>query len=265
MKEIFQNTNSKNPLKLLDSVYLFEQSFAGVTVRGVLVVGTQRALMFDTLIFPDQTGTLSELWSGRDLIVVYSHADWDHVWGTSGVSPAIVIAQEECARRFGDPGDVQRTLDDYRSGHEGALSQVKLIPPQETFRSDLSLDLGGLSVELRHCPGHTSDSILALVPERNLLLGADCIERPLPLLNEGAEDLQRWIETLTGLAADHRIKTCIPSHGPVAGLDILTDNISYLKSLGCEETDTPQGLDSFYRKGHQDNRAKVAKLQDGAR
>ena len=51
----------------------------------------------------------------------------------------------------------------------------------------MSLDLGGMTVELRHRPGHTKDSILAIVPERALLLGADCIESPLPILNKGSD------------------------------------------------------------------------------
>ena len=86
------STSADSPQKLLDSVYITEQTFDGMTVRGTLVIGSQRALIFDTLVFPQKTKELLTLCLDRKLIVVYSHADWDHVWGTCGLSPTEIIA-----------------------------------------------------------------------------------------------------------------------------------------------------------------------------
>lgn len=249
------------PLKLLESVYVIEQTFDGMTVRGALVIGARRALIFDTLYFPQKTKELLALCSGREVVVVYSHADYDHVWGTCDLLPARIIAQEECARRFADSSDVKGTLEDFRAKYEGALADIELIAPQETFQANTTIDLGGISVELRHCPGHTKDSIVAIVPERALLLGADCIEMPLPLLNEGAEHLVGWIQALLELEQDTRITTCVPSHGAIGGREIIKHNIEYLRSLFSHDEAPLDGLDEFYTRAHRDNRHKVAALR----
>ncbi len=248
--------------KLLDSVYVMEQTFDGVTVRGALVLGAQRALIFDTLIFPQKINEFLPLCTDRELIVVYSHADWDHIWGTCGLSPSYVLAHEECSKRFRDIEDVEKTLIDYRVKYEKELAHIELLPPQRTFKSNMTIDLGGITVELRHCPGHTKDSILAIVPERALLLGADCIETPLPLLNEGSDNLLRWISVLSEMEQDARITTCVPSHGKIGGREILTNNIRYLKSLLLTDSTPPPDLDVFYSSGHQDNRRETASLRN---
>jgi glyoxylase-like metal-dependent hydrolase (beta-lactamase superfamily II) len=254
-------TRANPPVRLLDSVYVTEQTFDGMTVRGLVISGSRRSLIFDTLVFPEKIKELLSACSGREIIVVYSHADWDHVWGTCGLPPVEVIAHEECARRFKDPGDVEKTFNEYRAKFENDLASIRLVPPRRTFKDSMSLDLGGITVELRHCPGHTSDSILAVVPERGLLLGADCIETPLPLLNEGPENLLRWISVLADLEADPRIMTCVPSHGTIGGRELLSDNISYLKSLLLPESVPRRGLDAFYSAGHSENRSKAAALR----
>lgn len=256
------DTQAEGPAKLVDSVYVVKQTFDGMTVRGTVVIGSRRALIFDTLVFPQKTAEVLPLCSDRELLVVYSHADWDHVWGTCGLSPAQIIAHEECAKRFTDRHDVQKTLSDYRAKYGNDLAQVKLVPPQQTFASSLTLDLGGITVELRHCPGHTKDSIVAIVPERSLLLAADCIEAPLPLLNEDSDNLLNWIQTLSELQNDARISTCVPSHGEIAGRELLSNNIGYLKSLLSNESPSLFGLDDFYALGHQENRVKAAALRD---
>ena len=193
--------------------------------------------------------------------MVYSHADEDHVWGTCGLSPLEVIAHEECAKRFADPKDVAGTLEKYRRKFRNELQSIELIPPTRTFQSDMTVDLGGVTVELHHCPGHTKDSILAIVPELGLLLGGDCIETPLPLLNEGTDYFASWIDSLSRLERDSRIKTCIPSHGRIGGPEILRHNISYLDSLLDDETHPSQEIDKFYATAHLENRSKTAALR----
>lgn len=246
------------PNNLCDGVYTAEQTFDGMTVRGVVVCGADRALIFDTLVFPEETKELLRPCGDRELIVVYSHADWDHVWATCGLAPAEIVAHEECAERFADVDDVEKTLNESRSKWESELAAIRLMPPTRTFRSGMTLHLGGISVELRHCPGHTRDSIVAIVPERNLLLGGDCIEEPLPLLNEDAGNLSRWISVLCELEQDARITTCVPSHGEIGGKEPLRNTIAYLQSLFLNDVSAPANLDSFYESGHRENRSKTA-------
>lgn len=265
MTEVAASTKTGIPTEIADSVFVSEQTFDGMTVRGGVVVGTHRAVIFDTLVLPVLTKKLLSLCPNREVIAVYSHADWDHVWGTCGLPGVEVVAHEECAARFADPSDVQHIFDQYRTRYETELEGIAIIPPQRTFSTSLTLDLGGLSVELLHCPGHTKDSIVAVVPERSLLLAADCLETPLPLLNEDARNVEKWLALLSQLVRDPRITTCVPSHGRIGGREILQSNITYLNALvtGEESPPLPIDCDAFYVEAHKENLRKAAEWREG--
>ena len=75
---------ANTPFKLLDSVYVTEQSFDGMTVSGSVIDGSRRALIFDTLVFPGKIRELLSVCLDRELMVVYSHADWDYMRSSTG-------------------------------------------------------------------------------------------------------------------------------------------------------------------------------------
>jgi glyoxylase-like metal-dependent hydrolase (beta-lactamase superfamily II) len=93
-----------------DGVFATEVALGEYDVRGVLLVGDARAVAWDTLSHPrDMSGWLPLIGS-RDLVVVYSHADWDHIWGTAGLPlerATVVMGHRACQARF--TADVPRT------------------------------------------------------------------------------------------------------------------------------------------------------------
>jgi len=64
-----------------DGIFATEVALGEYDVRGVLLVGDARAVVWDTLSHPRDMTRWRPLIGGRDLVVVYSHADWDHIWG----------------------------------------------------------------------------------------------------------------------------------------------------------------------------------------
>jgi glyoxylase-like metal-dependent hydrolase (beta-lactamase superfamily II) len=131
---------------------------------------------------------------------------------------------------------------------------VVLILPTLTFEEEHHLDLGGLSLELHALPGHTADCIVALIPERGVLLAGDTVETPLPLLNPGS-DLDGWTRRLEGWAEDPRVELVVPAHGELGGTDLLRRTARYLRGLRePDDTPEPSGLDDFYRRAHRRNR-----------
>ena len=78
-----------------------------------------------------------------------------------------------------------------------------------TFNSRLFLDLGGVTLELRHLPGHTSDCIVGWIPEWGVLLGGDAIETPLPVVNSEAL-LGGWLSALQDLGGIARSQAVDP-------------------------------------------------------
>ena len=233
-------------------LWLTEVTLDEFAVRGAVVRGRERALVWDSLARPDDMAPVADLLGETPTVLVYSHADWDHVWGTAGLSaPQAIIAHDDCRRRFED--DVPATLAQMQTEQPGRWDDVQLVPPTVTFPERLTLDLGGVTVELHHLPGHTADCLVALIPEWGILLGGDAVEDPFPLLNDGTVPVG-WTRRLQGWADDARVTTVIPSHGAIDGPELIRRNIAYLDALRRGEDPLGQAPgDPFYDASHVDN------------
>ncbi len=219
-------------------------------VRGVVIAGAERVVVWDTLTHPRDMAPVTPLLAGRPVTVVYSHADWDHAWGTAGLLYDEVIGHEICRERFA--ADVPATLARMQADEPGRWDEVRLIPPTRTFREELILPLGGVSLHLHYLPGHTRDCIAGFIPKWGIWLGGDTVEDPLPLLEE-TSPLELWLARLRAWVGDERVQTVIPAHGPVGGRELIRRNIAYLAGLRDGTGPVPAPLPDFYREAHAAN------------
>lgn len=234
-------------------IWLYERSLEQYSVRGALIAGRERSLVWDLLTHPNDMKPLLPLLENRQFIVAYSHADWDHIWGAAGLPSQhpIIVGHTECLKRFSR--DVPLTLQEKRAQEPLIWSEVKLVPPNITFQSELSIDLGSLSVTFHALAGHTLDSIVAFLPDQGILLMGDAVETPLPFVSPESP-LSAWIEKLETWEQDSRIVMVIPSHGAIGGREIIRRNIDYLKALSDgSDIEIPEVLNDFYQETHQAN------------
>lgn len=245
--------------RVQDDIYAAECRLdEGMEVRALLVLGARRAAVIDTLTSPEEMAPflsiLSE--SGRPAIVVNTHADWDHVWGNAAFPGAMVVGHRICRQRLlGE--EERRVLDEKRAERPDRYAQVRLVPPDLTFDTALALDLGGLTLELHHLPGHTEDCLMAYLPERRLLFAGDCAEEPFPLLS--TTRLESWAAGLRAWS-ERDLATVIPAHGRIGGASLLRENAAYLEALRGPDVMPSLGrlnptAAAFYRESHAQNRA----------
>lgn len=261
---------------LRPGLHLLETEVEAFDVRAAVLIGTRRAVVWDTLAHPAQMAPVASLAEGLPVTVVYSHADWDHVWGTCGLAGGeapgrpggveAVLACEATAERF--RGGVQADLARRRAdAPPGSLDAVRLVPPSTTFVGSTRVDLGGATLHLHALPGHTEDCLVGFVPEWGALLAGDAVETPLPFVNEGAA-VPEWIEGLERWAADARVTTVVPSHGPVGGRELIEETAAYLRSLvdgsaraGSRRGEDLSSLSPFYVRTHARNLERVQGIQ----
>jgi glyoxylase-like metal-dependent hydrolase (beta-lactamase superfamily II) len=230
----------------------------GFDVRGAVIVGSERVVVWDTLSHPRDMLPVMPLVQDKPLTVVYSHADWDHVWGTAGLPYQEIVAHQACLERFKQ--DVPLTLQEKQSTQPGEWDEVVLVAPTRILQEELILDLGDVTLALYYLPGHTHDCIVGLIPAWGVLLAGDTVETPFPILYEGGP-LDTWIVRLETWADDPRVQHVIPSHGPVGGRELIQRNVKYLQSLYETSSEVPADLSDFYRKVHQANRDNAQKLR----
>ena len=239
--------------EVLPNLHTLEVKLPEFSVRAVVVVGERFTVVWDTLTRPEDMAALGPLLGDRPVYVIYSHADWDHVWGTQGLAqaPVGIVAHERCLRRFST--DVPRTLQSMREQEPGLWDDIELHPPNLIFKSFLALDLGGVTMELHHLPGHAVDCIVGWLPEWGVLLGGDAIETPFPVVNS-IRALPRWLEALRAWADNSNLCLAIPAHGSFSGRQCLDRTLDYLTRLqNGDDFDLPEELEPFYQQTHLKN------------
>jgi len=137
-----------------------------------------------------------------------------------------------------------------------------IVAPSVTFRQDLRLDLGGVSVELDYPgPTHTAGSIIARIREDDVLFSGDMLFTNYHVtMIDG--DVANWCQVLRTLQSTAP-RTIIPGHGPISSVADLQAMEEYLRVFDEEATrllparppPTPTPSRKNFRSGCQVRRA----------
>ncbi|MBO0781284.1 MAG: MBL fold metallo-hydrolase [Ktedonobacteraceae bacterium] len=206
----------------------------GMLVDAYALITERYVVICDTMICPeDMEALLGEIraeLAGRQLLVINSHADWDHCWGNSyfkGQFAAPIIAHERCRMRL-LAEEAQEKLRENRQQFP-YFHSVALVPPTITFTKRLVIHGGDLTIELFPAPGHQPDHIAAWIPELRLLMAFDAAERPLLCLNtpETVQETRVTLQRLKAMQPRH----VLCSHGQTTSPMIIEANIRYLDEI----------------------------------
>lgn len=208
--------------------------FEGMQVDAYLVITDRYLVMLDTMLCPEDAATMMQMvhdeLAGRQVLVINSHADWDHAWGNNyftGEHAAPIIAHEYCRTRL-QSQEAREGLADYQSRYP-LFRSVVLTPPTLTFQTDLTIHGGDLTLELIPAPGHHPDHIAAWIPELRLLLAFDAVEMPLPLI-ESADTAPYMFATLEHFLTMQPARV-LCSHGKTTSPELVQENLSYLREI----------------------------------
>ena len=208
--------------------------YEGMEVDAYVIVTDRYLIVLDTLLCPEDMATLMQMvqseQAGRQLLVVNSHADWDHAWGNSyftGEHFAPIISHEHGVTRL--RSDEARTeLADFQKRYP-LFQQVVLTPATLTFTQHFTIHGGDLTIHLLSAPGHHSDHIAAWLPELRLLLAFDAVESPLPII-EQAQATPAMFATLRHFLNLHP-QHVLCSHGKTTGIETVRRNLAYLEEI----------------------------------
>jgi glyoxylase-like metal-dependent hydrolase (beta-lactamase superfamily II) len=189
------------------------------------VVGDRRTLMLDAGSSAAHTraflGDLMIQSGTQPSAVVYTHSDWDHVLGGAEIG-GLVIAHAQTAeglielanRDWSDEGLDRRVAAGLSSPQHAANVKEELPSPRVVevaladvvFHDGVEIDLGGVSVRVRHVGGdHSADSsVMCVEPDGVLFLGDCMYASPQGALTP--ESAFRLRDTILGFAAEHYVE-----------------------------------------------------------
>ncbi|MGZ3637971.1 MAG: MBL fold metallo-hydrolase [Ktedonobacterales bacterium] len=210
---------------------------AGDEVDTFALVTQRYLILIDTMSTPELSAEVAALLAsereGRQLLVINTHADYDHCWGNatfatpSSAYSAPIIAHERCLARMRSAA--ARASLERRQKADSRFASVRLVEPTITFDKRLHIEGGDLTLECFPTPGHTEDHIALWVPELRLIFAGDAAEHPFPHVDDG-EMVPILLHSLAALAALDPAAV-LPCHGGTSSPDLLAHNLAYFATV----------------------------------
>ncbi|MDX1588587.1 MAG: alkyl sulfatase dimerization domain-containing protein [Oleiphilaceae bacterium] len=182
-----------------------------------------RAVVY-THSHPDHIhGTPAFLTEGQD-VAIYAHESLDGAVDQT-VSVLQPILTQRSFRMFGTrlhPDDRSNVgIGPFVDMHEDTTLQI--LRPTHTFSDELSINVEGVEMVLKHAPGETDDQVVVWLPEKKVLLAGDNFYRAFPNLytirGTSYRDPKAWADSLE-MMRDLRAEYLVPSHSrPLTGQD----------------------------------------------
>ncbi len=193
------------------------------------VTATQAVTVIDTCFTERRTRGLLDAISGvssaptRTLVNTHHHGD--HTHGNYLLPGATVIAHELCRDEMLAGGHIATA---FFPGVE--WGQLEISPPVVTFADRVDVYADDLKLELQFMgPAHTTNDIVAWLPERRALFAGDLIFNggtPFVVMGSVAGSLAA-LDRLKALGAD----VIVPGHGAVCSAAAIDDQIAYLRFI----------------------------------
>ena len=198
--------------------YAFLDQNIGVVLGGgeALVIDTRSTTAMGREIIDD----LRELTRDPVTVVVDTHGHYDHAFGNAVFRPAAIWGQAGCVPFMVRTGEVRKP-NIAREAPQIAddLPSTVIDPPDRTFESETTIEVGGRPVVLRYLGrGHTDHDAVITVPGTPMVWAGDLVENgEVPFVGDGYP--VDWVATGAALAAlvDPAGGVIVPGHGDHAG------------------------------------------------
>jgi cyclase len=158
--------------------------------------------------------------------LINTHSHGDHTHGNFMFAPdAAIIAHERCRRDImaaGNSGQALFPMIDF--------GDCPVTPPFVTFEERLKVYVDDLEMQLIFVgPAHTTNDIVAWIPERKLLFTGDVIfNGGTPFAIAGS--IGGWLDALD-LIAGLGAETIVPGHGEVCDAKVIDQVRAYLRFI----------------------------------
>lgn len=229
--------------RLREGIYLIAEP---MHVNSYLIVGSRRAVLFDTGLGIQSIRRCAEAITDRPILAVNSHHHFDHVGGNhefnelafhadgledhrAGPPPSWLPSYAESAAAMYCHYEKFRAMDEtwfqvlgpemqmrpFPVGFDSNKWNIKPALPSQLLADGDEIDLGDKVLRVVHTPGHTPDSICLLDERERILFSGDTIDTGPMYAHLPGADIARYATTAQYLV-DHvepRVDDILSAHG----------------------------------------------------
>ncbi len=182
------------------------------TYHSGVFVSEKHAAVIDPGLKQNEIDALAEFIRAQNWnvdAVILTHGHWDHVLGAEAFPHARIYAQREfVTSSHNDPARIAREVE--KTTDLGRTTPFVMPTPHELFDETMQLEIGALTLELVHTPGHAPDHLFVYERASGTVWTADLLtDEEIPFVSE---NLARLKQTLQNIRADD-FQFQIPCHG----------------------------------------------------
>lgn len=209
--------------------YAFYDQNIGVVLGGdeALVIDTRSTHVQGREILAD----LRELTAAPVTVVIDTHGHFDHAFGNRVFRPATIWGHERCVAFLERTGETRRArvaAEDPELAE--ALLAVVIDPPDRTFATGVTIEVGGRPVALRYLGrGHTDHDIVITVPGAGVVFAGDLVENGAVPSFGDAYPLD-WPVTTAAIAPLVE-GVAVPGHGDLGDRSFVEEQAAALAAL----------------------------------
>ncbi|MEI8061503.1 MAG: MBL fold metallo-hydrolase [Candidatus Berkelbacteria bacterium] len=209
-------------------------------VHSYLFVGQNEAALIDSGLGVDNIGEVVKSLTSLPIIVLTTHAHWDHIGGHKYFEDIRIHTQDAGWLENGvplPPGTVEKSFSDINFSKpipkNFDLKKYKVFhgKPKHLLSRGQIIDLGNRKLEIIHAPGHSPGHICVFEKETGYLATGDLIYGGTLFCNFESTDPVKFYESMKKISK-LKIKKILPGHNsldlPVSIIDdavILFENI----------------------------------------
>ncbi|HWA33500.1 MAG TPA: MBL fold metallo-hydrolase [Cyclobacteriaceae bacterium] len=217
-----------------DSVFAIYEPYSFQEVISYLILGKEKALLFDTGNGIDSINLLVKELTALPITVLNSHTHYDHTGGNADFDNVLAMdtayTQENADNGWSHDrvkGEVttEAICLDKIPGFDSAAYAIRPFVIHEKIKNHHLIDLGGRKLEVISSPGHTPDAIALLDKDHGLLWTGDMFYEATIWLFFPGTDLDAYEQSIGRFAElVPSLKRVHPAHNfPVADPVRLTE------------------------------------------
>lgn len=158
---------------------------------------------------------VDEIKKDKQLYIIFTHSDFDHIIGSGAFPNAKVIASNElCYNKH--KNDAMKKINDFDQNYYLKRSYKPAYPKVDYVISEngQKIELGTCSLTFYKAPGHTNDSMFTIIEPYGIFLTGDYLsDVEFPFIYSSYRDYLKTMERAEAIFTKHDISVQIPGHG----------------------------------------------------
>ena len=186
-----------------------------------VIEGAGFVLVVDPTWLPQEVEDIAayvrQVRAGRELYLLFTHSDFDHILGAGAFPGAMTIA----SRAFRENPNKERSVEAIRAwDSEYYISRPYAVSYPEISIAAASdgqeLVLGETRLTFYAAPGHNPDGLWTVIEPQGILIVGDYLsDIEFPYIYQSSRTYEQTLRKLGGILERHSVTVLVPGHGQV--------------------------------------------------